>query len=189
MIDKNLEVEVINRGYGGVGYSLPEMNGLQRSFQPGESKILTFEELEKLSWAPGGRYLLENELIVNNKEVINYLLNGVEPEYYYSDEEVKFLLINGTLEQLLDCLDFAPDGVIQLVKHYAVSLPCNDVAKRKAILDKTGFDVTNALRILAESEEDPSEQVMNGRRAAPVVETSEIQTEEPARRSKYIVKK
>ena len=44
MIDKNLEVEVVNRGQGGVGYSLPEMNGLQRSFQPGESKMLTFEE-------------------------------------------------------------------------------------------------------------------------------------------------
>ena len=189
MIDKNLEVEVVNRGQGGVGYSLPEMNGLQRSFQPGESKMLTFEELEKLSWAPGGRYLLENELIVNNKEVIDYLLNGVEPEYYYSDDEVKFLLTEGTLEQLLDCLDFAPDGVIQLIKHYAVSLPCNDVAKRKAILDKTGFDVTNALRILAESEEDPSAQIISGRRAAPVIEKEEIKTEEPVRRSKYTVKK
>ena len=189
MIDKNLEVEVVNRGQGGVGYSLPEMNGLQRSFQPGESKMITFEELEKLSWAPGGRYLLENELIVNNKEVIDYLLNGVEPEYYYSDDEVKFLLTEGTLEQLLDCLDFAPDGVIQLIKHYAVSLPCNDVAKRKAILDKTGFDVTNALRLLEESDEDPNKPLAMGRRAAPVSEKSAIATEGPARRSKYTVKK
>lgn len=189
MIDKNLEVEVVNRGQGGVGYSLPEMNGLQRSFQPGESKMITFEELEKLSWAPGGRYLLENELIVNNKEVIDYLLNGVEPEYYYSDDEVKFLLTEGTLEQLLDCLDFAPDGVIQLIKHYAVSLPCNDVAKRKAILDKTGFDVTNALRLLEESGEDPNKPLTMGRRAAPVSEKGAIATEEPVRRSKYTVKK
>ena len=187
MIDKKLEIEVSNRGHGAVGYVLDEMGGLRRQFQPGETKRLTFEELEKLSWIPGGRYLLENELVVNNKEVINYLLNSVEPEYYYGEDEVKFLLTEGTLDQLLDCLDFAPVGVIQLVKDLAVSLPCNDVAKRQAILEKTGFNVSNALEMA--KEEEPEISIENsGRRSAPV--EAEGQKETSVRRTtKYVIKK
>lgn len=188
MIDKQLEVNVSNRGRGTVGYVLDEMGGLRRQFQPGETKRLTFEELEKLSWIPGGRYLLENKLVVDNKEVIDYLLHGVEPEYYYGEDEVKFLLTEGTLDQLLDCLDFAPTGVIQLVKDLAVSLPCNDVAKRTAIFEKTGFNVSNALEMMKEEEEPESTTEISGRRSAPVV--AEDKKETPARRtSKYVIKK
>lgn len=187
MIDKQLEVNVSNRGHGAVGYVLDEMGGLRRQFQPGETKRLTFEELEKLSWIPGGRYILENELVVDNKEVIDYLLHGVEPEYYYGEDEVKFLLTEGSLDQLLDCLDFAPVGVIQLVKDLAVSLPCNDVAKRAAIFEKTGFNVNNALEMMKEDEPEPAVEA-SGRRSAPV--SAEEKKETPARRtSKYVIKK
>ena len=184
MLDKNLEVSVINRGHGVVGYTLDELGGRRRQFQPGETKKLTFEELEQLSWIPGGRYLLENELVVDNKEVIDYLLHGVEPEYYYGENEVKFLLTEGSLDQLLDCLDFAPAGVIELIKEMAVSLPCNDVAKRQAILEKTGYNVTNALEM---TKEDEPEEVIeaSGRRSAPV---GEVKEQAPARRTKYITK-
>ena len=186
MIDKNLEVNVSNRGHGAVGYTLEEMDGLRRQFQPGETKRLTFEELEKLSWIPGGRYLLENELVIDNKQVVDYLLHGVEPEYYYGEDEVKLLLTEGTLDQLLDCLDFAPSGVIQLVKDMAVKLPCNDVAKREAIFEKTGFNVTNAIEMMKEDE--PEEVIASsGRRSVPV--DADERVKEPARRSKYITKK
>jgi hypothetical protein len=58
---------------------------------------------------------------------------------------------NGSLDEFLDCLDFAPEGVIDLIKTLAVELPLNDVAKREAILNKTGFNVDNAIRIRQES--------------------------------------
>ena len=189
MLDKNLEVHVTNRGRGAVGYTIPELNGLRRQFQPGETKRLSFEELEKLSWMPGGRYILENELVIDNQEVIDYLLGGVEPEYFYTEEEVRALLTEGTLDQLRDCLDFAPQGVIQLVKELAVSIPCNDVKKREIILDKTGFDVTNILEMLKDDDEEPVGIEQNsGRRAAPVsVDKSAAAAER--RTSKYITKK
>ena len=190
MLDKNLEVHVTNRGRGAVGYTIPEMNGLRRQFQPGETKRLSFEELEKLSWMPGGRYILENELVIDNQDVIDYLLGGVEPEYFYTEEEVRALLTEGTLDQLRDCLDFAPQGVIQLVKELAVSIPCNDVKKREIILDKTGFDVTNILNMLKEDDEEEQvgiEQV-SGRRAAPVAVDKAAAPAE-RRSSKYITKK
>jgi len=55
------------------------------------------------------------------------------------------LLQHGSLDEFLDCLDFAPEGVLDLIKEYAVTLPLNDVAKRQAILDKLGFNVTVAI--------------------------------------------
>jgi hypothetical protein len=45
----------------------------------------------------------------------------------------------------LDALDFAPVGVIDLIKKFSVQLPLNDMNKRKALYEKTGFDVTKAL--------------------------------------------
>jgi len=55
------------------------------------------------------------------------------------------LLKTGSLEAFLDCLDFAPIGVIELVKKYAVSLPLTDYEKRKALEAKTGFNVDKAI--------------------------------------------
>ena len=69
-----------------------------------------------------------------------------EPEYYYSREDIINLMQNGSLDEFLDCLDFAPDSVLETIKSLSVSLPLNDVAKRKAILDKLNFNVDNAVR-------------------------------------------
>jgi hypothetical protein len=52
----------------------------------------------------------------------------------------------GTLDEFLDCLDFAPIGVIDLIKRYAVALPLSDYNKRKAIKDKLGYDVDAAIK-------------------------------------------
>ena len=90
-----------------------------------------------------------------NKEIkIKEILHQVEPEYYYTEEDVRDLLENQSLDALKDCLDFAPRGTIDLVKKIAVELPLNDVAKRKAILDMTGFNVTSAVEINEETREE-----------------------------------
>lgn len=71
----------------------------------------------------------------------------VEPEYFYTEKEIKYLFEHGSLDEFLDCLDFAPLGVIHTIETLAVTLPLNDVAKRYAILEKTGFDVTRAIEL------------------------------------------
>ena len=70
-----------------------------------------------------------------------------EIEYYYTKDDIKNIMINGTLDQFLDCLDFAPAAVKETIKEMAVDLPLNDIAKRDAILDKLGFNVTKAIEI------------------------------------------
>ena len=154
MMDRNTIIKICNRDDAAVFYDIPEMNGLHRVFQPNEVKEVTLGELIKLSYEPGGMDLLRNNFILNNKEAINMILGKVEPEYNYTPVDIKNLLLNGSLDELLDCLDFAPEGVIEIVKDLAVELPLNDVAKREAILNKTGFNVTNAIEIKKEVQAD-----------------------------------
>lgn len=166
MIENTTLIKVLNRDNGSVGYTIPDLGNLHRTFQPGEEKELPMDELRKLSYLPGGKALLEECLVVRNEEALKELFIDAEPEYFYSEDDIKKILLNGTLEEFLDCLDFAPTGVIELIKEYAVKLEINDIAKRKAILDKTGFNVTSAIEINHEVQEDEPE-VNKERRTTP----------------------
>lgn len=193
MIDKNKMVKVINKFNGTVGYDVPEM-GVHRNFYPKESKEISFEELERLSFVPGGDVILRNYLEIVDEDAIMALFNEKpEPEYHYSENDVKQLLTTGTLDQFLDCLDFAPDVIKDMIKDLAVELPLNDMAKRQAIQDKLGFDVTKAIEIKntkydGETEET-TETKVSGRRAAPIKTDNATATAAPSgRRYKPITK-
>ena len=164
-MEKSTLIKVLNRDNGAVVYSIPEMNGLKRVYQAGETKEITFEEIEKLSYIPGGMELLQDCLVIlDNDEAIKEILGHVEPEYSYTKDDVINLMKNGSLDEFLDCLDFAPEGVKDLIKTLSVELPLNDVAKREAILNKLGFNVDNAIRIKRESEEPTKEEPTTRRR-------------------------
>ena len=182
MLDKNTMIKIRNRDNGTVGYYIPELNNLRRNFMVGETKEITMDELRKLSYTPGGDALLRKCLVIENKEALKEILSDVEPEYFYTEEDIKNLLLNGSLEQLQDCLDFAPEGVIDLVKDFAVILEINDISKRKAILDSTGFNVTKAIEINHESKEEEVEE-KKVRRAAPINESKDSATAAPKRRT------
>ena len=147
-INDEREVEVVNRWNGTVGYSIPDLGiGFHRSFAPGEVKSIPFKELYMLTNVTGGEKILKDYLVIKDYQVAKELLPNVEPEYYYSENDIRNVILNGSLDAFLDMLDFAPDGVIDIVKQIAVDLPLNDNAKRKALQDKTGFDIDKAIMI------------------------------------------
>lgn len=148
------KINVQNRGFGSVGYTIPDLNNLHREFQPNEEKQITFEELFKLSQVPGGMYIIKNYFTIKNDEAVEYLLGEVEPEYFYTNEDIVHLMQYGSNDEFEDCLNFAPSGVIEVIKDLAVKLPLNDVAKRKMLFDKTGFNVEGALALLEDNEEE-----------------------------------
>ena len=191
MLEKTTLIKVINRDSGTVGYKIPELN-VTRLFQKGETKEIPFDELQQLAYTIGGKVLLEDCLVVDNKEALETLIGTVEPEYFYTEQDIKTLLTTGTLEQLEDCLDFAPVGVIDLVKDLAVKLEINDIDKRNAILKSTGFNVTKAIEINHESQEVEAQEEKT-RRAAPISNQAETASAAPTRRTaapKYnVVKK
>jgi hypothetical protein len=138
------KVSIKNRSNSIVIYNIPEM-GIRREFMPNEVKNITSDELEALSYRPGGMDLIRNELLITDAEVLTDMAVKVEPEYYLDDKGVIELLNTGSMDSFLDCLDFAPQGVLDLIKKYAVSLPVNDSRKREAIKTKLGLDVDLAL--------------------------------------------
>lgn len=150
MLQHNTKIKVLNRDNGTVHYDIPDLR-IVRTFQPNETKVVTFEEIEKLSYIPGGMRLLKDYLMIQNKEAYEAIFNvntdDADPEYFYTKDEVRTLLTEGSMDQLIDCLNFAPKSVIDLVKEEAVALPLNDVAKRDVIYEKTGFNITKALEI------------------------------------------
>ena len=185
---------VKNRSAGIATYKIPEL-GIRRSFQAGEVKKISAEELEKLTYRPGGMALLANFLQIMEPEAIAKVGLRTEPEYNMSEKDIINLMKNGSLDEFLDCLDFAPPGVIDLIKKFSVSLPLTDFQKVNALKAKTGFDAAAALKHVMEEKEDDGEntilktsgerrvkkeeEVPAGRRTAPkynVVSTDKKET-------------
>lgn len=180
-METNKTVILQNRSRSTVVYKL-DNPPVRRQFAPGQSYKISIEELEALSYRPGGDTMLRDYLVIkNDPDQIKETIGEVEPEYFLDKEGVIELLKNGSVDQLLDCLDFAPQGVIELVKQQAIDLPVFDARKRKAIKDKTGLDVDMALVHIQQASEDDDEivsdepkqrrvsttQATNGRRSTP----------------------
>lgn len=160
MITETTMYNVKNRSSSVVVYRIPE-TGLRREFQPGETKRIPFGELEKLTYQEGGRELLENFLQILEEDVTTNLNVHREVEYDMSESQIRDLLLTGSLDAFLDALDFAPIGVVDLIKVMAVKLPLTDLNKRKALRDKTGFDVDKVL-VHLEEEQIAEQQEKNG---------------------------
>lgn len=191
MLDKNTMIKVTNRDNGSVGYSIPDLGNLHRSFASGETKEIPMEELRKLSYISGGKVILKQYLVIDNPEAVEELLGDVEPEYYYNEEKIKDLLLNGSLDELMDCLDFAPEGTINLVQKLAVDLKLNDIQKRRAITEKTGFNIDSAVEIkeIEEAEETEPVETKTRRVATPTATTTTRRTATNTVTSKYKIVK
>lgn len=177
MINRDTMYNVKNRSASTVVYRIPEDN-IRRSFEPGETKKISFGELEKLTYQQGGRELLEQFLQIVDEAVTTDLNVHREIEYDMSEAQVAMLLQNGSLDAFLDALDFAPIGVIDLIKSLAVKLPLTDLNKRKALKDKTGFDVDKALVHIDEEKQEEGEHI------EPIAPERRVKTETtPGRRT------
>lgn len=117
-------------------------------FQPEETKTFDRDTLRRLAYLPGVLYLFRNSLSVRDKDLASEF--GVsddtyEHEYKWSRADIDKCLTTGSLDELLDALDFAPEGVVDTIVQRAIELKLNDMAKRKAIQDKTGKNITSMI--------------------------------------------
>lgn len=149
-----------NRSAGVVVYTLPERN-VRRIFQPGEVKKISKEELIALSYISGGKELMSNYLMIQDDKAVQELSIAAEQEYWLNEQQIIELLQTGTLDEFLDTLDFAPAGVIDLIKNFSVSLPLTDLNKIDALRQKTGFDVTKALLNIREDNESGEQETVS----------------------------
>lgn len=171
------KVSVKNRSSSMVVYSVPEM-GIRREFAPNEVKTVTMDELNALSYLPGGMNLIHKHLFIQDESALAEMSVKVEPEYYLDEKGVIELLEKGSMDAFLDCLDFAPEGVLDLIKKHAVALPVNDTRKRDAIKSKMGFDVTAAIKNLEEARKAEEEE--RGVTSEPITPVRRVKTETAA---------
>ena len=156
MVNDNDIIKLTNRDVGPIGYTIEDLR-ISRTFEANETKNVTAEEIRKLSYLPAGTYALRNNFIIWNEELVEEILHEVEPEYYYTEKEVKELVLEKSLDEFLDALDFAPASVIDMIKRISLQYEVNDVRKREALKKKTGFDVTKAIEFEREVNKDDEE--------------------------------
>ena len=81
-MDGNKLIPVRNRNNGSTGYSIPDRNITRLWNVPGETKNIPFAELQSLQYVPGGEYILENLLVIEDDEALNALkAKGVYKKY------------------------------------------------------------------------------------------------------------
>ena len=137
-------MKVKNRSASVVCYSVPDLN-VKREFSAGEIKEIPQEELQILLQQPGGRVILTDYLQVSKEDIQNLDIMSPEQEYFYTEDDVKRIMRFGSQDEFLDLLDFAPEGVMDMIKTYSVELPLGDLFKIQALRDKTGFDASKAI--------------------------------------------
>lgn len=170
----NKMCKVTNRSGGRVIYNIPE-DKIRREFYNKETKEIPLSELEKLSQQPGGRKLIYNYLSIQDADTIQHLVNHpIEPEYWLTEDKIPGWMNTCSLDEFKDALDFAPEGIKDLIKKYAVSLPLNDFAKRQAIFAQLGFNVTQAIENSGEDGE-PIKVAKPVERRVTHTETAETQ--------------
>ena len=188
--DRDKEIQVTNRQNGVTGYRVENISlqggSITRTFNPQETKTVTYRELESLATTPGGKDILNDYLVVHDKEALEHLNMAVEPEYYYNEKTIRELLKTGTLEELEDCLNFAPSGVIDLIKKIAVDEEIPDLNKRELITSKTGFNITNNIdinHIMNEGEETKVEEQKVRKSKTVFGEQEQVEESKPVRKA------
>ena len=174
-------ISVRNRNNGTTGYVIPDRN-IRRTWEVNETKNIPFEELRSFSYLPGGLYALNNLLVVENEEALKALNMTVEPEYFYTEDQVRRVLFEGTIDEFADFLDFAPDGAIDIAKDMAIKEEIPDNRKREMLSKKTGLNINNAImvnKVMAEDDEPAEAEAPKQRRVQP----EESKEETPARRT------
>ena len=180
-------VQVQNLSDSPVVFVIPEKN-FRCAFGPHEGLNVDVEDLRRVAYQPGGRKLLQDYLSIKDKKLAAELAGVTEDsfdhEYNWTDDDIKNLLTNGTQDELLDALDFAPEGIVDAIVDQAIKLRIPDVNKREAITKATGRDINEMIKVQETVEKelgavDAADATPRRRRAAT---TSTEETTEPRRR-------
>lgn len=171
-MNENTLVKVVNRSTGKVYYDIPEM-GIRREFNPNEPKMISAQEIAAVCQQTGGRALFYHYLMIEDDTVFKDTVNmKEEPEYWLTTAAIPNWMTTSTLDEFIDALKYAPEGVKDLIKREAVDSKLADMNKRDAIKKILGFDVSFAIESLRpETPEEiasaNSTQIQTGRKTAP----------------------
>lgn len=140
--------KVTNRSDGTAGYELPELN-VRRVFSLNESKDIPEKELKALSQTDGGAELIKHYLMVEDKDWVKENLPNAPIEYFWGINEIKKCMLEDDAELFAETLEYAPRGIVDLIKFLSWKMPLTDLNKVNIIQEKLGFNVQAAIAIMS----------------------------------------
>lgn len=128
-------------------------DGKRRSLSRGQKIKVPAVELRQLNYSIGGEYLIHNYLSIKNKSLaleLNVSEDSFDNEYSWTVKEVDAALADSNNDVLEDALNFAPQGVIELIQQRAIETKINDLSKRELIKNITGVDIDKKIKVQEE---------------------------------------
>lgn len=145
VVPDSTKVKITNLMDCQTGY--PTMSGIFRRLAPYASMTVTAEELRQSANLPGVIDLFRNYVRIGNKSLAEeFGVPGDAVEYNWTQKDVDYAITTADIDVLLDALDFAPQGIVEMIVDRAVTLEISDMTKRQAIFEKTGNDITKMIQ-------------------------------------------
>ena len=148
-LSDNTLIPVRNMVNHKVVYKIPDQNR-RIEFEPFQERKITAGELRALHYTSGGETLLHEFLCVKNdilREEFNIPKDQIE--YDWELKDIKHILLdesnNTLIASLQDALDFAPEGIRDMIIDYAVIWKIPDTNRRKIITQMTGIDINKQI--------------------------------------------
>ena len=142
MVENDELIEVRNLTDSPVVYK--SYDGHRREFKGGQSFMIPAIELRQLGYDRGGLELLRNYLHVDNFELaeeFGVTKDSYDNEYSWKLPDIDKVLKTGSMDELQDALDFAPQGIVDTILSRAIETRLNDVEKRQAISKATHANI------------------------------------------------
>ena len=87
-------------------------------------------------------------------------------EYNWDAAKVDQVLLSEPVEVLQDAMDFAPEGILQLIKDRAIALRLDSMDKRKVISDAMKIDLNGMIELAIKAESTETKEAPKKTRRA-----------------------
>lgn len=153
-LQDNVLVPVRNMVNHKVVYTIPDQNR-RVVFEPFQERKISAGELRGLHYTSGGETLLHEYLCVKNNDLrAEFNIPKDQIEYDWELKDIKHLLLDNDalIESLQDALDFAPEGIREMIIDYAVIWKIPDTNRRRVISQMTGIDINKQIEFAEATE-------------------------------------
>lgn len=151
-----------------VVYVIPELNR-RVVFEPFQEKKVPASELRALNYSNGGEVLIHNYLCILNDDMrAEFNIPSDQIEYTWTIQDIHRVLedLNTPIEVLEDALDFAPEGIRELIVDSAVKWKIPDSNRRKVISRMTGVNIDKMIEFAEITEQTVNEEPIRTRRVS-----------------------
>lgn len=139
-----------------VVYTIPEEHR-RVVFEPFQERKIPASELRALNYTVGGSILLKNYLCVKSNDMrTEFNIPSDQIEYDWTRQDIQHVLLDTSspIEQLEDALDFAPQGIREMIVDYAVEWRIPDSNRRKVISKMMNVNIDEMIKFAELTEED-----------------------------------